>query len=62
MYEVGIFQQGEEKVKAIGGFIQIWVKRKDNRPDSEGVPAHIREELVKLVNSDDSEVVRSSKL
>lgn len=62
MYEVGIFQQGDEKVKAVGGFIQIWVKREDNRPDSEGVPRNIREELVKLVNSDDSEVVRPNKL
>lgn len=62
MYEVGIFQQGEDKVKAVGGFIQIWVKREDNRPDGQGVPKHVRDELVKLVNSDDSEVVKSSKL
>ena len=62
MYEVGVFQQGEEKIKAVGGFIQIWVKREDNRPDSEGVPRHIRTELMKLVNSDDSEVVTKSKL
>ena len=62
MYEVGIFQQGEDKVKAVGGFIQIWVKREDNRPDCQGVPKNVRDELVKLVNSDDSEVVKSSKL
>lgn len=62
MYEVGVFQAGEEKVKAVGGFIQIWVDRATNKVDDIGVPKHIREELVKLVNSDDSEVVRPSKL
>lgn len=57
MYEVGIFQQGEENVKAVGGFTQIWVKREDNRPASDGIEKHVREELVKLVNSHDHEVV-----
>lgn len=59
MYEVGIFQRGEETVKAVGGFVQIWVKREDNRPDAEGVPKNVRNELMKLVNSEDSEVVKS---
>lgn len=58
MYEVGIFQQGEEKVKAVGGFIQIWVRKKDNRPDEVGIEEGVRRELVKLVNSEDSEVVK----
>lgn len=62
MYEVGVFQRGEEKVKAVGGFIQIWVRRADNRPDKEGIPRHVREQLMKLVNSEDSEVVTPSKL
>lgn len=56
MYEVGVFQRGEAQVKAVGGFVQIWVVRESNRPDQEGVPRHVREELVKLVNSDDNEV------
>lgn len=58
MYEVGIFQRGEEKVKAVGGFTQIWVKRADDRPAKDGIEKYIRDELVKLVNSDDSEVVK----
>jgi acyl-CoA thioester hydrolase len=58
MYEVGIFQGGEEKIKAVGGFVQIWVKRADNRPAEDGIEKHVREELMKLVNSDDSEVVK----
>jgi len=58
MFEVGVFQQGEEKVKAVGGFVQIWVVRETNRPDEIGVPGGVRQELVKLVNSEDSEVVK----
>lgn len=58
MYEVGVFQRGEEKVKAVGGFTQIWVKRLDNRPAVDGIERHVREELMQLVNSDDSEVVK----
>lgn len=58
LYETGIFQQGEEKVKAVGGFIQIWVVRETNRPDETGVPEGVRRKLVTLVNSDDSEIVK----
>jgi len=58
MYEVGVFQQGEEKIKAVGGFVQIWVVRETNRPDEIGVPEGMRRELVKLVNSEGSEVVK----
>ena len=38
MYEVGMFQEGSEGVKAVGGFIQIWVERATNKVDAEGVP------------------------
>lgn len=58
MFEVGIFQEGEEKVKAVGGLIQIWVKKADNRPTEEGIPKYVRVELMKLVNSEDTEVVK----
>ncbi|KAJ9664004.1 hypothetical protein H2198_000507 [Neophaeococcomyces mojaviensis] len=58
MYECGIFQRGDEQVKAVGGFIQIWVKRADNRPTTDGIEPYLREQLMKLVNSSDSEVVK----
>lgn len=58
MYECGIFQRGDEKVKAVGGMIQIWVKRSDNRPAADGIEPHIREVLEKLVNSDDAEIFK----
>lgn len=55
MFECGIFEEGKEAVKAVGGFIQIWVKREDNRPEVEGIPQSIRSGLEKLVNSKDGE-------
>lgn len=54
-YEVGFFQRGEEQIKAVGGFIQIWVKRADNRPTAEGIPKHVREKLELLWNSRDDD-------
>ena len=42
VYEVGIFQEGEEAVKAVGGFAQIWVGRGSNKVTKEGVPKSVR--------------------
>nr|POE66684.1 hypothetical protein CFP56_72107 [Quercus suber] len=58
MYEVGIFEQGTEAVKAVGGFVQIWVKREDRRPTKEGIPAKAREALVKLFNGKEEDLVK----
>ncbi|KAK5117410.1 hypothetical protein LTR62_006029 [Meristemomyces frigidus] len=45
MYEVGVFEEGVEAVRAVGGFVQIWVRRSDGRPPPEGMEAHVREGL-----------------
>lgn len=49
MYEVGVFQEGSEQVKAVGGFTQIWVDRATNKVTPEGVPATIRQPLEPLL-------------
>ena len=49
MYEVAVFQEGEDQVKAVGGFTQIWVDRATNKVTSEGVPRSIREPLQPLL-------------
>jgi acyl-CoA thioester hydrolase len=49
MYEVAVFQEGEDQVKAVGGFTQIWVDRASNKVTSEGVPQSIRELLKPLL-------------
>lgn len=58
MYEVGIFEQGTEAVKAVGGFVQIWVKREDRRPTKEGIPKDAREALAKLFNGLDEDLAK----
>ncbi|KJY02392.1 thioesterase family protein [Zymoseptoria brevis] len=62
MYEVGVFQEGEEQVKAVGGFIQIWVLRKTNKPTGEGIPAYIRKEVEKLLKGSEQDPSTKSKI
>ena len=61
MYEVAVFQEGEEQVKAVGGFTQIWVDRATNKVTPEGVPRSIREPLKPLLVGSE-QVVGAAKL
>ena len=49
MYEVAVFQEGSEQVKAIGGFTQIWVDKASNKALKDGVPKEIKEPLESLL-------------
>ena len=45
VYEVGVFKQGEDDVKAVGGSMHVWVQveaGKLGRPAKEGMPPHVR--------------------
>jgi acyl-CoA thioester hydrolase len=55
LYEVAVFQEGEEQVKAVGGFTQIWVERASNKVTKEGVPGSIREPLKPLLVGSEQE-------
>ncbi|KAI7461738.1 hypothetical protein KC357_g8661 [Hortaea werneckii] len=55
MYECGIFAEGEEQVKAVGGFVQIWVRRSDGRPPPEGLEPEIREKLGELLRGSEQD-------
>lgn len=48
--------------QAVGGFTQIWVERKTNRPTAEGVPAHVRKELEVLLKGSEQDPATKSKL
>jgi len=48
-YEVGVFERGQEEVKAVGGYTHVFVKREDSRPASNGMSDEIREGLAKLL-------------
>lgn len=61
VYECGIFEEGSDQVKAVGGFTQIWVRREDNRPPPEGLEPHVRSKLEKLM-SGGGELKPSAKL
>lgn len=56
-YEVGIFKQGEEGVKAVGGFTHVFVEKGTMRPrkDARGMEEGIRRGLERLVVSVDGD-------
>lgn len=45
MYEVGIFEPGNDKVKAVGGSIHVFVEQGNRRPSKSGMEPKIREGL-----------------
>ncbi|KAF2761036.1 hypothetical protein EJ05DRAFT_449320 [Pseudovirgaria hyperparasitica] len=51
MYEVGFFVEGDEKVRAVGGFVQIWVMRESGKAPPEGLEPHVRKSLESLMQS-----------
>jgi acyl-CoA thioester hydrolase len=61
-YECGVFEEGDEQVKAVGGFIQIWVKRDDGRPPPEGLEPHVREALGVLLTGSEQDPALEAKL
>ena len=44
-YEVGVFEQGAEDVRAVGGFTHVFVDRTKNRPAPNGMSAVMRSGL-----------------
>ena len=55
MYEVGVFQEGSAEVKALGGMIQIWVKRETNKVTDEGIPSWVKEPLQLLLKNSEQD-------
>ena len=56
MYEVGIFKQGEEGVKAVGGSSHIWVDQTDavlGRPLKSGMPKEMMEGYLRVMGEED---------
>ena len=55
-YEIGVFEQGKDDVRAVGGFTHVFCDRQQNRPQPQGMASEIREGLEKIL------VRESSKL
>lgn len=48
-YEIGVFERGQEEVKAVGEFIHVFVDRESRRPGAEGMADELKRGLEKLV-------------
>lgn len=59
MWEVGFFKEGEEGVKAVGGFVQIWVDRGTGKAPEGGLEEGVRRKLEGFMRG---EVGEKSKL
>ena len=53
-YEVGVFERGNEKVKAVGGYTHVFVDRKTTRPAAEGMPEGVRHGLSRIMQNEKS--------
>ncbi|KAL4818880.1 HotDog domain-containing protein [Aspergillus spinulosporus] len=47
-YEVGIFEQGVDEVKAVASCVHVFVKRSTGRPSQEGMTTNLMQALEKL--------------
>lgn len=56
IYEIGVFERGAEGVKAVGGFIHVFVDREKNRPAADGMAETIRDGLGKLLVHENSKL------
>lgn len=52
-YEVGVFEQGEEGVKVVGGYTHVFVEREGRKVDREGMEKGVREGLRYLVEREE---------
>lgn len=49
-YEVGVFDQDAEDVRAVGSFTHVFVDRENHRPAVEGMPPTFRAGLRKILS------------
>jgi acyl-CoA thioester hydrolase len=48
-YEIGVFERGQEEVKAVGEFIHVFVDRENRRPGKDGMSDQLKTGLEKLL-------------
>ena len=48
-YEIGVFEHGEEVVKAVGEFVHVFVGRDSRRPSRDGMKEELRGGLEQLL-------------
>lgn len=55
-YEIAVFERGAEDVRAVGGFIHVFVDKEKNRPGTDGMSSEIRKGLEKLLVKEPSKL------
>ena len=48
-YEIGVFERGQEEVKAVGEFVHVFVDRDSRRPGKDGMSGELKTGLEKLL-------------
>jgi acyl-CoA thioester hydrolase len=48
-YEVGVFERGQEDVRAVGGSTHVFVEQKGRRPAKDGMESEMRKGLTELL-------------
>ncbi|KAI4617584.1 uncharacterized protein J4E87_008220 [Alternaria ethzedia] len=48
-YEIGVFERGQEEVKAVGEFVHVFVDRDSRRPGKDGMSTQLKTGLEKLL-------------
>jgi acyl-CoA thioester hydrolase len=48
-YEIGVFERGQEEVKAVGAFIHVFVDRQSRRPGVDGMNEDLKKGLRELI-------------
>lgn len=51
-YEVAVFEQGVEQVKAVGSFVHVFVERATGRPHRDGMGAELRRGLERICGTE----------
>jgi acyl-CoA thioester hydrolase len=61
-YEVGIFEQGKDDVRAVGGFMHVFCDQDTGRPMPNGMSDHIREPLEAIMADEEKPKYEAAKL
>jgi acyl-CoA thioester hydrolase len=51
-YEIGVFERGQEEVKAVGEFVHVFVDRDTRRPGATGMADELKRGLERLMADD----------
>ena len=47
-YEIGVFERGQDEVKAVGEFVHVFVDRESRKPSKAGMATELRDGLQKI--------------